>query len=57
MNAVFEIKADVIGTYFRACIQKCLEIGKGKVLDEKELQYIVALNMGWPGGQLDEASY
>jgi hypothetical protein len=43
-------------TCCRGCISKWHGIEKGRVLDEKELQYIVALIMGWIGGQLDEVS-
>jgi hypothetical protein len=41
-------------TCCRGCIQKWHGIEKGRALNEKELQFIVALIMGWIEGQLDE---
>jgi len=54
-HAVF-IAQHATATCCRGCILKWHRIEKGRVLDEKELQYIVALIMGWIGGQLDEVS-
>ena len=36
------------------CILKWHRIEKGRVLDEKEMEFIVALIMGWIGGQINE---
>ena len=41
-------------TCCRKCIQKWHKIEKGRVLDEKEMKFIVALIMGWIGGQINE---
>jgi hypothetical protein len=41
-------------TCCRGCISMWHGFEKGRALDEKELQFIVALIMGWIEGQLDE---
>ena len=41
-------------TCCRGCIQKWHAIEKGRALDEKEMQYIVAVIMGWIEQQIDE---
>ena len=43
-------------TCCRGCISKWHGIGKGRALNEKEMQFIVALIMGWIERQLDEVS-
>ena len=40
-------------TCCRKCIQKWHGIEKGRALNDAEVQFIVALIMGWIGGQLD----
>ena len=40
-------------TCCRGCIQKWHGIEKGRVLDEKEVDFVVALIMGWIDRQLD----
>jgi len=54
LNVVFELKADVIGTCCRGCIQKWHGIQKGRELNEKEMEFIVALIMGWIEQQFDD---
>ena len=41
-------------TCCRKCIQKRHGIEKGRALNEIEVEYVVALIMGWIEGQLDE---
>ena len=40
-------------TCCRGCIQKWHGIEKGRALNEKEVDFVVALIMGWIGGQVD----
>ena len=44
-------------TCCRGCIQKWHGIEKGRALNVEEVDFVVALIMGWIGGQLNEASY
>ncbi len=39
---------------FQGCLQKWHGIEKGRALNEKEVEFIVALIMGWIVNQLDE---
>jgi len=41
-------------TCCRGCIQKWYGIEKGRALNEAEVDYVVALIMGWIGEKLDE---
>jgi hypothetical protein len=41
-------------TCCRGCISKWHGIEKGRALNEAEIDYVVALIMGWIGGQLDD---
>lgn len=43
-------------TCCRGCIQKWHGIQKGRALDDKEIDYLVALIMGWIEQQLDDPS-
>jgi len=41
-------------TCCRGCIQKWHGIEKGRALNEAEVDFVVALIMGWMGGQINE---
>jgi len=41
-------------TCCRGCIQKWHGIEKGRALDDVEVDFVVALIMGWIGGQINE---
>ena len=41
-------------TCCRGCIQKWHGIGKGRALNENEIDFVVALIMGWIGVQINE---
>ena len=43
-------------TCCRGCISKWHGIGKGRALNPDEINYVVALNMGWIEDQSDEIS-
>ena len=44
-------------TCCRKCIQKWHGIGKGRALNDKEVDFVLVLIMGWIEEQLDEVSY
>lgn len=44
-------------THWRECLQKWHGIEKGRALDEVEVDFVVALIMGWIGRQLVGVSY
>jgi hypothetical protein len=44
-------------TRCRGCIQKWHGIEKGRALNEKEIDYVVGLILGWIKRQLDELSF
>ena len=48
------ISQHATATCCRGCIQKWHGIEKGRALDDAEVDFVVALIMGWIGGQLDE---
>ena len=44
-------------TCCRRCIEKWHGIEKGRALNEKEIDYVVALTMGWIGEQLNNSGH
>jgi hypothetical protein len=44
---VFELKADAIETFCRGCIKKWHGIENDRVFSEAEVDFIVALILGW----------
>jgi hypothetical protein len=51
-HPVFIAQHATTATYCRGCILKWHGIEKGRALNDKEVDFIVALNMGWIERQL-----